>query len=240
MNGIVRLALLSLLVVGCDDEQPQEAATQPHATKPAQEDSRGDRAEPDAKPDTPAQKPAGLAPTPVGPLADVAAPAGDREKSVLAILAGGPAVTALPEAATDEGQEFKPHLVETLAPRPQRPRVRIRIPTVVGEMNKNYARRVALARANNLRTCYERGLRGHADLAGEVTIELTVSGKGKVTTAKVATSTLASASLPKSKAPAIVEKCMAANLMRLKFPASTDGKSATISYPLILIHGPGF
>jgi TonB family protein len=84
------------------------------------------------------------------------------------------------------------------------------------------ARRVIQRRIGQIRNCYERSLRYEPELTGRVTVEFTVSGSGKVTKAKVASTTLDHKT---------TEDCVVKVIERTTFPQTPCGSETKYSYP---------
>lgn len=97
---------------------------------------------------------------------------------------------------------------------------------VKGSYDNDLIRRVVRSRTNEVRRCYNSGLEEDPQLAGDVTIEFTITGAGKVSKASVARSTLGD-----DKA---VASCIARAAKLWKLPKSTDGKDVVVLQPFSL------
>lgn len=105
------------------------------------------------------------------------------------------------------------------------PRTRSGPPTVTGSLDKDIIRRIVRAHINEVRTCYNIGLKKDPTLAGEVTIAFTISGTGTVSSATVKDDTV-----PDAK----VGKCIAKAVKRWVFPKPTGGGLVAVRYPFVL------
>jgi outer membrane biosynthesis protein TonB len=73
--------------------------------------------------------------------------------------------------------------------------------------------------------CYEQGLQGQPDLRGRVSVQFVIGGKGRITTASVAQSSLRSKQ---------VENCMVAKMKTWQFPQPTGNVNVDVLYPFDL------
>lgn len=96
---------------------------------------------------------------------------------------------------------------------------------VHGSMSKESIRRVIQRHMNEVRFCYEEGLRKQPDLAGRVQVSFMISPSGVVTSATVADSSLHNAQ---------VESCVAQAARRWTFPAPDGGGYVAVRYPFLL------
>jgi Ca-activated chloride channel family protein len=108
------------------------------------------------------------------------------------------------------------------------PRVRQAKATVDGDLDKDIIRRIVRAHINEVRACYNQGLTRNPNLQGRVEIAFSISGKGAVSKASVAQSTLKDAS---------VGSCIASATKRWKFPKPRDGEPVAVKYPYNLSPG---
>ena len=95
-----------------------------------------------------------------------------------------------------------------------------------GGLSTDDINRVIIARAGVFRACYQKEVREHPELAGKVIIRFEIRPDGAVKKASIASSTLA------SKA---VENCLTANILRLKFPTSSE--TSNVTYPFLYSKG---
>lgn len=105
------------------------------------------------------------------------------------------------------------------------PSVRQAAATVEGNLDKDIVRRIVRAHINEIRSCYNAGLRKDESLAGKVTIEFTIAADGFVNATKVADSELADAT---------VGECMAKAVGKWQFPKPTGGGEVRVVYPFLL------
>ena len=91
-----------------------------------------------------------------------------------------------------------------------------------GNLPKEVIRRVIMSRAGAYQNCYERQLQVKRDLNGKIEMKIIISGQGKVLQSAVAKSTMNN---PK------VERCIAGNIKKLRFPAPKNGKMVIVRYP---------
>ena len=101
------------------------------------------------------------------------------------------------------------------------PRVSMATPSVGAGLDKDIVRRIVRAHINEVRSCYAAGLVRSPSLAGRVEIDFTISAKGKVDSATVASSTLADAR---------VGECIAKATKRWTFPQPKTA-SVAVTYP---------
>lgn len=91
-----------------------------------------------------------------------------------------------------------------------------------GNLPRDVVRRVIMSRAGAYQSCYERQLQVKRDLNGKIEMKIIISGQGKVLQSVVARSTMNN---PK------VERCIAGNIKKLRFPAPKNGKMVKVRYP---------
>ncbi|MGQ0715053.1 MAG: AgmX/PglI C-terminal domain-containing protein [Gemmatimonadaceae bacterium] len=103
-------------------------------------------------------------------------------------------------------------------PEPSRDHLGSRDPVTVG----SYAR----ARDAELQFCYLEGVKSHPQLAGRLTVHITVDGSGRVTAADII-----SRSWDRSRAKH-VEACVLSRIQRWQFEESGEKEQV---YPLILL-----
>ncbi len=97
-------------------------------------------------------------------------------------------------------------------------------PIVLGSIDKSVIDRVIKKNLNQLRYCYEKELKTHADLAGKLVVKFTIDEEGDVSKVQIKSSTLGS--------PA-VSACVLGRFQRMQFPAPAGGGIVIVSYPLV-------
>jgi hypothetical protein len=107
-----------------------------------------------------------------------------------------------------------------------------RVPTVHGSpvevrggLSKETIRRVIQRHLNEVRFCYEQGLRSQPDLHGRVSVKFVIAPSGAVQAASVADSSVGARS---------VETCIEASVRRFAFPAPDGGGVVIVTYPFVL------
>ena len=108
------------------------------------------------------------------------------------------------------------------------PRVRQAKATVSPGLDKDIIRRIVRAHINEVRHCYNNGLAKTPDLSGRVEVKFAISAKGKVSSAKVKSSTLSDSA---------VATCIAKAVKRWKFPKPQGGVTVDVLYPFVLEPG---
>lgn len=103
------------------------------------------------------------------------------------------------------------------------PRIRTGSATVTGGLAKAVVRRAIHRHLAAMRSCYERQLRKHPQLSGQVVVELVISGTGKVMRATLKRSSLKNAAF---------EACIVNTFKRMTFPAPQGGGAVVVRYPL--------
>jgi Ca-activated chloride channel homolog len=106
----------------------------------------------------------------------------------------------------------------------QAPRIMVGHSIITGGLDKTIIRRAILTRQNEVRTCYAAELGSSPGLEGRVTVELTIDENGRVVSATVAESTLASPP---------VQACVLAAMKKLTFPRTTGGGIVVVRYPFL-------
>lgn len=96
---------------------------------------------------------------------------------------------------------------------------------IMGGMSKETIRRTIQRHMNEIRYCYEEGLRSQPDLGGRVQVSFMISPAGVVTQASIADSSLHNAQ---------VETCVANAARRWTFPAPEGGGYVAVRYPFLL------
>ncbi|MCP4675133.1 MAG: energy transducer TonB [Deltaproteobacteria bacterium] len=100
--------------------------------------------------------------------------------------------------------------------------------TVTGSLSKEVIRRVVRRHINEVKFCYEQGLRKRPDISGRVAVKFLISRSGAVQGAAVTSSTLDDPG---------VESCIARTVRRMAFPQPKDGGIVVVTYPFSL-HSP--
>jgi len=86
-------------------------------------------------------------------------------------------------------------------------------------------RKIVRAHLNEIKHCYDIGLKQDPELAGRVVVTFTIAGDGTVKSAQIASSDLSNAT---------VTECMLARVERWKFAKPRDGAEVVVNYPFIL------
>lgn len=101
----------------------------------------------------------------------------------------------------------------------------------IGEgLDQDIIRRIVRAHVNEVRSCYNAGLREHPELAGRVTIAFMIGANGKVGVSTVQQDTL-------EPADEAVGRCIAKAVKRWMFPKPKDGATVSVVYPFVLEPG---
>jgi TonB family protein len=100
-------------------------------------------------------------------------------------------------------------------------------PVVVGSLDKELIREVIHANRDRIRGCYERALSERA-FEGKVAVKFTIAPSGEVGSAEVVGDTQNDS----------LAKCVAAEVLRFKFPKPKGGGSVTVTYPFIFRGSP--
>ena len=74
-----------------------------------------------------------------------------------------------------------------------------------------------------LRLCYENGVRKHPEIAGIIVLKFVIQPTGNVSESKVVTTTMNDSD---------VEKCVAEQIGKIKFPATKDADTVTVGYSI--------
>jgi hypothetical protein len=107
------------------------------------------------------------------------------------------------------------------------PQIRTLETVVAGGLAKEVIRRVVQRHLNEVRFCYEEGLRAAPELAGRVEVKFVIAPSGAVQAANVAGSTLAGDR-------AETAQCIALAVRRWSFPMPEGGGVAIVTYPFLL------
>jgi hypothetical protein len=110
-----------------------------------------------------------------------------------------------------------------------RPKNRIRVKStggvIKGSLSKEVIRREVRRHHNEIRFCYEQGLRKRPEISGRVAVRFLISAAGAVQMAAVSSSTLDDPG---------VEGCIARTVRRMAFPKPQDGGIVIVTYPFNL------
>jgi hypothetical protein len=98
-------------------------------------------------------------------------------------------------------------------------------PQVRGALSKEVIRREIHRHLNEIRFCYEEGLRGQPDLQGRVAVKFVIAASGAVQAAARASSDLGHAR---------TEQCIVTAVKRWTFPAPDGGGLVIVTYPFSL------
>ena len=113
-----------------------------------------------------------------------------------------------------------------LRSRSNRSEVRVRMGAVVkGSIPKGVIRRIVRGHKQQIRFCYEQGLRRRPDLSGRVAVRFVISGRGVVINSTVLDTSLGDPG---------VEKCITDAVRRFVFPKPEDGGVVLVTYPFSL------
>lgn len=104
------------------------------------------------------------------------------------------------------------------------PSIRMAKATVSGSLDTRIIRRIVRAHLAEVRACYNATLVHDPTAAGRVVMSFMIDGDGKVTVAAVRESEIADEALG---------KCLAAKILRWRFPVSADAGAAMVNYPFL-------
>lgn len=99
---------------------------------------------------------------------------------------------------------------------------------VMGGLEKSEVEAVIAENINQIRFCYNQGLRTNPSMQGKVVSQFTISAQGRVSESRVAQSTLASSD---------VESCMSQRIQSWSFPKPRGGGVVSVRYPFLLKPG---
>jgi Ca-activated chloride channel family protein len=108
------------------------------------------------------------------------------------------------------------------------PMVRQASPTVTGSLDRDIIRRIVRAHINEVRSCYNDALSKDPNIAGHISIQMTIEANGKLSTAVVGANT--------TKDDALAQ-CIAKAAKKWTFPKPADGGTVTVIYPFQLSPG---
>lgn len=97
--------------------------------------------------------------------------------------------------------------------------------SVVGSLSKETIRRIVRRHLNEVRFCYEQGLRKRPDLSGQVAVKFVIAASGKVQSAAVARSSISDAQ---------VAMCISNVVNRMTFPTPKNSGIVIVTYPFSL------
>lgn len=158
-------------------------------------------------------------------------------RGIADVLRGVPAIPPFPQdmtgAAIRTGRAHgSPATISTIAlrPRPQQPplprrpgRLTLSRPRVDGPLSERLVLLEFERHRDQLVTCYERHLRAHPDLAGELDIELSISGSGRVFDTEATATPLASGP---------VGSCVVRRIRQLRFQRTSTGRPTGVRISL--------
>jgi hypothetical protein len=93
---------------------------------------------------------------------------------------------------------------------------------LIGSLEKETIRQVIRRDHREVKACYERALLHQPQLAGRVTIQFVITGRGAVSDSRLSSSSLGS---PET------EICLAERACRWQFPATNGGGTVVVAYP---------
>lgn len=99
---------------------------------------------------------------------------------------------------------------------------------VEGGLPQPIIRRIVKAHINEVRYCYNEGLRDDPELSGRVVVAFTIGSEGRVTNSEVSSTTLTDSGVP---------ECITGAVARWMFPKPSDGASVQVTYPFVLEPG---
>ena len=133
-----------------------------------------------------------------------------------------PVIAATQGPVTPAGAPVAP--VPVIAPAPVAEPI---APTVPVEPLRPAVAAIVRAHRRDIQRCYERGLRAHPGLTGEVSLLIVVGADGRPAGVSVESSTLGDAE---------VESCLTGEATGWRFPRP-DGAGATLHVPIVLTAG---
>lgn len=98
------------------------------------------------------------------------------------------------------------------------------VATVKGPLDKKVIDEHVRKIVPKLRFCYENGVLKHPEIAGTVVLEFVIQPTGNVTESKVVSTTMDDSD---------VEKCVADQVGKIKFPASKAAATVVVNYPFV-------
>jgi len=100
---------------------------------------------------------------------------------------------------------------------------------ISGSLDKSIIQRVIRRHRKEIRYCYEKELQKNPKLAGKIVVPFVVHATGLVAIAKIIESTMKNEK---------VERCIAHEVRRWKFPKITGGGQAVVNYPFVFKSAP--
>ncbi len=97
-------------------------------------------------------------------------------------------------------------------------------PIILGSIDRSSIEKVIKRHLNQIRYCYQRELQKDPDLAGKITVKFVIAPDGSVSSAEVATSTVANP---------ILEKCVTRRFLKMKFEPPAGGGIVIVRYPIV-------
>ena len=97
-------------------------------------------------------------------------------------------------------------------------------PIILGALDKSIIDRIVKQHLAKIRYCYQKELNKNPKLFGKLVVKFVIAKDGSVSTATTKASTLGNP---------IVEKCVNARFMRMRFPAPKGGGIVIVSYPFV-------
>ena len=104
------------------------------------------------------------------------------------------------------------------------------VATVKGSLSKDVIRRIVRRHLNEIKFCYEKGLRKRPDLSGRVAVRFLIEPTGGVKTAVVTSSTTGDLA---------VDQCIAQTVSRMTFPMPKESGIVLVTYPFTLTASEG-
>ncbi|HUU03502.1 MAG TPA: TonB family protein [Myxococcota bacterium] len=95
---------------------------------------------------------------------------------------------------------------------------------VMGSLDRGVIQRTISKNLRSIQACYEKALRSNPSLCGKIVVSFTIGPKGTVTSARIASATIADYQM---------QADVLSVIRRMKFPKPTGGGSINISYPFI-------
>jgi TonB family protein len=92
----------------------------------------------------------------------------------------------------------------------------------VGSLDKEIVRRIIRSHMNEVKFCYEQELTKHADLAGRISVQFSISSLGQVIASVMQSSTMGNVQ---------VESCVVNAVKRWSFPKPEGGGLVMVMYP---------
>lgn len=96
---------------------------------------------------------------------------------------------------------------------------------VTGGLDRDQIAEVIARNIGQITYCYEQGLQKKSDLSGRVSVRFQIGGAGRVSTSRVANSSVRSAQ---------VEQCIAGKVRNWIFPKPVGGVNVAVTYPFVL------